>query len=115
MLLGVLGVGDGEGVGVGVGVGNGPGLADVVGVGEGVGDGFAARDGLVELFATMLPPQPVMMVNVMNARTKPSKTATDWLQRKSVPQRNLAWKKRRGENFSGRMALLDYAGDLRLR
>lgn len=109
-----VGVGDGLGVGVGVGLGAGVGAGAVAGVGEGVGDGLAASVGAVELLATMLPPQPVRaMVNVIDAKIKPSKATSERLQRKSPP-RKLAWKKRRGENSSGRMMLLDYAGDLRL-
>ena len=110
-----LGVGDGEGDGTGAGEGVGVGAAAGGGVGEdaGAGDGLAPSDGAVELLATMLPPQPVMlMVIVMNAKTKPAKATEDLLQRKRPPRslEEAAW-----ENSSRRMALLDYARDLRLR
>lgn len=95
-----VGVGDGLGVGEGVGFGAGVGAGAVAGVGEGVGDGLAASVGAVELLATMLPPQPVRaMVNVIDAKIKPSKATSERLQRKSPP-RKLAWKKRRGRTLA---------------
>lgn len=91
-----LGVGDGEGDGAGAGEGVGVGAAAGGGVGEdaGAGDGLAPSDGAVELLATMLPPQPVMlMVKVMNAKTKPTEATKDLLQRKRSPR---SWPRRSG-------------------